>query len=649
MTASSPATQMYIHGAVRFRDPFSKDSLPGRQPLDSHSRGSWEAQTRFSDINRVLTPPPEMNGPTNAYRPIYHQQENGFPNANLAASRYGPNHAQTYSPAATHKANALTNPQNAVTTTHSGSRPASPAQARGQSKTSQSRRGSHQNNIAVQYQIPRSINDSGGSISELAAQITCLFWFESSDLLQQIEDGPMPTHPMRPLVPDAKPSTGFRKWVTTMISTTLVGTNVVLLALLFIRRLKKLNPGVKGKPGSEFRLLTVALMLGNKFLDDNTYTNKTWAEVSGINVAEVHIMEVEFLSNMKYCLYTSAKEWSEWMGLLGRYADFIERASRPLPAPILPPASSLHLPMALPSPPASLASPPELSGPVSKVSSNAASIVLGPTPTPSPMAVMPNWQASQPNPRKRSLDDQSCEPAAKRVASSQTQHSSQVISHRMQPIPRLPLPSLSIPMGQSPSTTSQPTQATPQTQQLPPLHAPNRSMGLVFPTASQNQQAHVDALSMPPSQIHSQQHSRQQSPFPNSANVSPTGNAPRSAGLPLPATQISPSYYLQQRNSPYRPVHNVSTLLYPPPSAALQQRPQNLELNRMHYQPLGRPAQLQTGRLPHVPHSLWAQGMTPTSQWQGFPSGHQQQQQQQQQKQQQQQQQQQHSLPHSKA
>lgn len=45
---------------------------------------------------------------------------------------------------------------------------------------------------------------------------------------------------------------------------TQVTQNVIILALMFIYRLKKLNPGVKGKVGSEFRLLTVALMLGNK-------------------------------------------------------------------------------------------------------------------------------------------------------------------------------------------------------------------------------------------------------------------------------------------------------------------------------------------------------------------------------------------------
>jgi hypothetical protein len=137
--------------------------------------------------------------------------------------------------------------------------------------------------------------------------------------------------------------------VTTILSTTQVTQNVIILALLFVYRLKTLNPSVKGKPGSEYRLLTVALMLGNKFLDDNTYTNKTWAEVSGISVAEVHIMEVEFLSNMKYALFTSAEEWNQWQNRLGRFASFFDRASRPMP----------QLPHTLPSPPVSNhASPP---------------------------------------------------------------------------------------------------------------------------------------------------------------------------------------------------------------------------------------------------------------------------------------------------
>ena len=77
-----------------------------------------------------------------------------------------------------------------------------------------------------------------------------------------------------PLCKDAIPSTGFRKWVTTILSMTQVSRNVILLALMFIYRLKKHNPSVKGKVGSEFRLLTVALMLGNKCKRDAILTEQ---------------------------------------------------------------------------------------------------------------------------------------------------------------------------------------------------------------------------------------------------------------------------------------------------------------------------------------------------------------------------------------
>lgn len=91
--------------------------------------------------------------------------------------------------------------------------------------------------------------------------MTCLFWFETTAKLNAIENNlnAVPT-----LTPEVSPALGFQKWVTTVLSTTQVSQNVVLLALMFIYRLKKFNSAVKGKSGSEFRLLTIALMLGNK-------------------------------------------------------------------------------------------------------------------------------------------------------------------------------------------------------------------------------------------------------------------------------------------------------------------------------------------------------------------------------------------------
>lgn len=429
------------------------------------------------------------------------------------------------------------------------------------------------------------------------------------------------------MVKDATPTTGFRKWVTTILSTTLVAQNVVLLALLFVYRLKKLNPGVKGKPGSEYRLLTVALMLGNKFLDDNTYTNKTWAEVSGINVAEVHIMEVEFLSNMKYNLFTCADDWSKWQSLLGKYASFFDKATNPppvqsRPAPILPPASSLQLPMALPSPPSSnQASPPYAAEFAQNGFAYSAAGTHGPTPAPSPLAPIPSAHTSFGDSKKRSRDEFTTEPPAKRLATGLQDYASpRYPSHN----PNLTLPSLPVPSSTSQNSNS--SMPVPSGHQLPPLNVPARAMGMAYPPAGGPSHTGVTApSSQPPSQMASQYQSRQQSPYPGSAGASPNnGLQPANSTALHPPTQVSPTYFLQQRNSPYRPVHNVSTLLYPPPSAALQHRPQSIEFNRMRYQPLGKSVQQpQTGHLPYVAQNVWLDGnqqhaMTPVHQWPGF-------------------------------
>ncbi|KXT12343.1 hypothetical protein AC579_7638 [Pseudocercospora musae] len=632
MIDTTPSLHMYANSAIRFRDPFvsSKDQPP---PASLHayeqSRSNWTSQGPRPDFNRVLTPPPEMNS---TRKPNYYAKEYGQHYPEYATQAAYKASAPSYLPHEIHSSEHGRNHAVAHGPSNARTSPARQAAVEASHDLTQQSRPSQHNVIAANFQIPRTVNNSGGSLSELAAQITCLFWFESSEILQQIEDSPILLQPSRPLSPDAKPTTGFRKWVTTILSTTMVAQNVVLLALLFIYRLKKLNPTVRGKPGSEYRLLTVALMLGNKFLDDNTYTNKTWAEVSGINVAEVHIMEVEFLSNMKYCLFTSEQDWAEWQSLLGRFAQFFEKASRPQPAaPILPPASSLNLPIALPSPPGSnQASPPFPPELIHNVAYNNAA--HGPTPVPSPLA-RPDFQNAQQGSRKRSLaDDYASEPPAKRKALNHPSYTSPnrystMPPNQGQPVPKLTLPSLAIPPSQAN------VNAYSQPAQLPPMTVPQRAMAMVYPNSSnQSSSTQVSALAGPSSQpqiqSHSQYSSRNHTPFGGSAATSPTNAGPQSATALHPAAQISPTYYLQQRNSPYRPVHHVSTLLHPQPQAATQARPANIDLHQMQYQPLGKPTQ-HSGRLPYLGQNLWLDGnhpqeMTPVHQWPNFPQQQQQ-------------------------
>ena len=472
-------------------------------------------------------------------------------------------------------------------------------------------------------------------------QITCLFWFESSYTLHRVEESPTTPTPTTPLVDEAKPCMGFRKWVTTMLSTTQVTQNVILLALLFIYRLKKQNPQVKGKLGSEYRLLTVALMLGNKFLDDNTYTNKTWADVSGISVGEIHVMEVEFLSNMRYNLYTSKEEWMRWHKKLGRFWDYFDRASKASELRALAP------PLSIPSPPQSQHTSPSF---VSQDHATSAPVstppYLGPTYANVPSVMRMPELDHQTGSRKRSYDEAAedtraakrvlrsnsgsvTRPMHSRMPSNSSTMSSMGAEHAVGPI--LPMPMY----HQQQMPFSQPANmpgahishlALPQTRAMGMLFGPGGQLGQSNGSAvayhQQQQHGNLARLQIPP--IYGAVQPRGSTPM-QAGSAMPTPMQHGSAlstntnlGTPLAATGsangsptnlalttnselLSPAGFTIQRSSPYRPVRAVNTLLVPPPSGSFHNPPAHLQAANMHYQPLGRPpSERRVGVVPFV-------------------------------------------------
>lgn len=477
--------------------------------------------------------------------------------------------------------------------------------------------------IASYLQIPSSINDSKGSLAEFTAEITCLFWFESASTLQRAEElAFLNGSAVKMLAADALPTMGFLKWVTTILTTTQVTQNVILLALLFVHRLKKFNPGVSGKKGSEYRLLTIALMLGNKFLDDNTYTNKTWAEVSGISVSEIHIMEMEFLSNMRYNLYVSEDEWKRWHVKLARFSSYFNRASK---AP-----QSEAVKRTSPITPVTRAFSYQLPSPHSPTR-HAVPIPMYPPSLPNPMAMAPYLPHSPARycydgdgtvgGRKRSLEDVAELPSAKRLMtitpSSQPPPTVSPASQRVEtqnlnslsvtsadsvdnllPVPKLPMLHFSTSSGQG--VRSHPA--------LAPLSVPPvRAMSTVYAHGLNNWSQPVTPGGTQPSSMN-----LYANPIPalgevtrsqyGSANASPT-TAGYGNGTPR---QLSPSYILTNRNSPYRPVRSVSTLLIPPPSGPLHNPSRNIGLDQMRYQPLAKvPTEVRVGVVPYLHHDAW--------------------------------------------
>ncbi|KAF9882716.1 hypothetical protein FE257_005490 [Aspergillus nanangensis] len=482
------------------------------------------------------------------------------------------------------------------------------------------------NGVASYLQMPSSVNNGKGNLAEFAAQMTCLFWFEGTVKLNAIEDR---LNPPYILVPESMPSAGFQKWVTNILSTTQVSQNVVLLALMFIYRLKKTNSRVRGKKGSEYRLMTIALMLGNKFLDDNTYTNKTWAEVSGISVQEIHVMEVEFLSNVRYNLFVSSEEWAKWHVKLGLFADFFNNALRApekndlgLTPPMLRMTNS-ELPSRVQlSPSSKLPSPPDLDPLRTQawtLPSNGPAYPSAPQVT----SEMPPVAS-----RKRTREDYGQEPTSKRMAMPNPMPTpmSTISSSSLNTIPSLPpvLTPTSVPSQANISAavsrlpppnftpthglvsnlpTSVPQYASMPSRAMPPMYNPSTNWIPSLPPSTAvppvTSGLYNASLSLPdPGRP-------QNSPYGvSSAAVSPAVSA---YSVHTPQTHLSPSFFLANRNSPYRPVRNVNTLLIPPPSSSLQQQ-RNIPFDHMHYQPLGKTAaERKTGLLPYIHPEAWAQ------------------------------------------
>ena len=102
----------------------------------------------------------------------------------------------------------------------------------------------------------------------------------------------------RSVQPGSPVSSQFRKYVFQILSATRLPSSTILLGLFYLAtRMRMLSAAgiYRSGCGQVSRFLTVGLLLGSKFMDDNTFQNKSWAEVSSIPVAELNSMELDWL------------------------------------------------------------------------------------------------------------------------------------------------------------------------------------------------------------------------------------------------------------------------------------------------------------------------------------------------------------------
>ncbi|KAH9964592.1 cyclin-domain-containing protein [Russula dissimulans] len=190
-------------------------------------------------------------------------------------------------------------------------------------------------NAPSEEHVASWFSDSRSRSSQYTAENTCemicYLWFSQSSNLS-----PVNTSPSQPLIPfnpktarlQFSVSSVFVHFMQKLLQTTQLSQSVIVLSLHYVYRLKERNSGTIAHPGSEFRVAVAALMMANKFVDDNTYTNKTWSEVSGIELMEINKMEREFLAGIDFNLYVDKETYVRWVGLLEGLVMAKERGSR---------------------------------------------------------------------------------------------------------------------------------------------------------------------------------------------------------------------------------------------------------------------------------------------------------------------------------
>ncbi|KAF8559063.1 hypothetical protein OG21DRAFT_1403557 [Imleria badia] len=87
-----------------------------------------------------------------------------------------------------------------------------------------------------------------------------------------------------------------------------------------------------------FRLIVLGCMLANKWLDDHTFSNKTWHTISNVPVQLLNKLEYFALDILSYDLSISSSAWSQWLNHLLSYHHSLSTTT--YPRPIARPASN---------------------------------------------------------------------------------------------------------------------------------------------------------------------------------------------------------------------------------------------------------------------------------------------------------------------
>lgn len=119
-----------------------------------------------------------------------------------------------------------------------------------------------------------------------------------------------------------KPWAALTSFVEKVLNQTRLPSSTVILAITYLAKRLTYDTPISDDPNAPlietsklYEYLTMSLILANKFLDDNTFTNTSWSDISGIARKDINVMERDWLWKTDYRLHVNPVEqkgWSTW-------------------------------------------------------------------------------------------------------------------------------------------------------------------------------------------------------------------------------------------------------------------------------------------------------------------------------------------------
>ncbi|KAJ3403672.1 hypothetical protein HDU80_003875 [Chytriomyces hyalinus] len=148
--------------------------------------------------------------------------------------------------------------------------------------------------------------------------------FVTSALIRILESkGGIPAESIRSSGAHAATANELDGYIENVLQTTDVSRTMVLLALRYIWMLCT-QPEFRFEFGTEKNVIIFGLMLANKILDDHTFTNRTWSDVSKISLELLNRFEIDCLNILSHDkLVVKRSEFSNWVLVLQKFwSDF---------------------------------------------------------------------------------------------------------------------------------------------------------------------------------------------------------------------------------------------------------------------------------------------------------------------------------------